>query len=122
MVLRKIKIDPRATILKCVGVAVLLSTLFPPWLYVFDKSATSSDAGGHWEVSAGFHCLFNAPASRIDDVLSAGHEALGQYYQTFHSFAGVKLDILRLRVECGCFLAIGATVWGVVQLNHNKHE
>jgi hypothetical protein len=118
--IRRLKSDSRRAILKWTALAIVVSGLFPPWLYTFDRGSTSDIAGGHWEVSAGYGCLFSPPKYRVEDALE-GREPIAEYDFTYkHARAGVKLDMPRLLVEWVCILTLGGTAWGLVLLNREQ--
>lgn len=116
MALRKVFRPPdrRKTILIWTAVAIVVSGLFPPWLYTFDKGSTSDTAGGHWDVSAGYACIFKPPPSGLEP-LGANDE-----YLHFNALAGAKLDMARLLVEWGCILALSGAAWGLVRLKKER--
>ena len=104
------KPDRRKSVLVGAAVAVTLSVLLPPWLYVFDRSATSDRAGGHWEVSAGYAPIFRPP--QAGDLASRDDR-----YFEYRASAGVRLDMARLVTEWVCVLAVSGAAWGLAQLN-----
>jgi hypothetical protein len=103
--------DNRKTILFLAMLAIVLSGLFPPWLYTYDRSSSSDRTGGHWEVSAGYASIFKPPNG---DTTSTIHD--------YGALAGVKLDVTRLLVEWVCILAVGGTAWGVAWLNRAANQ
>jgi hypothetical protein len=107
--------NTRKTILFWTALALVLSGLFPPWLYTFDKSSTSDTAGGHWEVSAGYALLFKPPDVELKN--EGNNAKFRDYVSNYNSRAGMKLDITRLFVEWVCILAVGGVAWGVARLN-----
>jgi hypothetical protein len=110
--------DNRKTILFLAMLAIVLSGLFPPWLYTFDKSSTSDTAGGHWEVSAGYALLFKPPDVELKN--EDNNAKFQDYVSNYNSRAGMKLDITRLFVEWVCILAVGGAAWGVVRFNRER--
>lgn len=105
--------DRRKTILIWAAVAIVVSGLFPPWLYIFDRSGTSDQSGGHWEVSGGYACIFKPPDP---DALLLQLRLVDDY----KAFLGVKLDSARLLVEWSCILAASGAAWGLVRLNREQ--
>jgi hypothetical protein len=111
--------DGRKRVLIWAAVAIVASGLFPPWLYVFDKSGPNDRVCGHWEVSAGFACIFSPPSA--DYMRASEHDALSEYYEIyFKAPAGLKLDLSRLLVEWACILAVTGAGWGLAQLNRKQ--
>ena len=82
------------TILVCASVALVVSGLFPPWLYTFYRTSTQYGLGGHSEKSAGYYFIFTPPPPE-------------NYYPTY----GVKLDMERLLLEWACVLAVSGAAW-----------
>jgi len=108
------KPDRRKAILALAAAGIVVSGLFPPWLYTFDKAPSRDAAGGHWEVSAGFRFFFDPPGCRLDEAVQ--NKSLGDYVDTYKAWAGVKLDFGRLLVEWTCVLAVAGAAWGIVRL------
>jgi hypothetical protein len=116
MALRKVfrPADRRKTILIWTALAIVISGLFPPWVYTFDKGSTSDAAGGHWDVSAGYACIFKPPPAGLEPFFRSDQ------YGPFAVPAGTKLDMARLVVEWGCILAVSGAAWGLVRLNREQ--
>jgi hypothetical protein len=113
------KLDRRKAILVLAAAGIVVSGLFPPWLYTFDKAPSRDVAGGHWEVSAGFRFFFDPPVYRYDDMLS-GKYPVDDYFMNYAARAGVKIDFWRLVVEWVCILAVSGAAWGVVRLGQEQ--
>jgi hypothetical protein len=111
------KPDRRKGILILAAVGITVSVLFPPWLYIFNKSSTRDDAGGHWEVSAGYACIFKPPDA---DVYKSNDEVLASHWLSYKAQAGVKLDVPRLLVEWACILALSGIAWAFVRLGRER--
>jgi hypothetical protein len=111
------KSDPRKAILKLTALAIVVSGLFPPWLYVFDTTGTKDDAGGHWEVSAGYSSLFRPPNTLFLSMTDKELARLVEISRPYHAPVGTKLDVSRLLVEWVCLMALSGAAWGLVMLN-----
>jgi hypothetical protein len=111
------KPDRRKSVLVGAAVAVIMSVLFPPWIYTFDRLSTSDRPGGHCEVSAGYAPLFKPPNADFGTT----NVTIPDYYQRFYNdFDGLKLDLSRLLVEWVGILAVSGVAWGLAQLNRQR--
>ena len=108
------KPDRRKTILLWATMAIAVTALFPPWLYTFNRSSTADDAGGRWEVSAGYACIFRPPTADLTRL--DGSEEVFNYISQFRALPGVRLDTARLFAEWTCILAVSGAAWGLVRL------
>lgn len=79
------------------SLAVLISGLFPPWLYTCYVTGTSDNAGMRSEHSAGYCLILTPPPPE-----NIGWQA-----------SGVKLDGERLLLEWICILATAGLIWGI---------
>jgi hypothetical protein len=116
--IRKPSPDARKAILRWTAFAIVLSGLFPPWLYIFDKGNTSDTAGGHWEVSAGYASLIKPPT--LDIYTAEDRNPLLNYFTLYKARAGLRLDTARLLVEWVCILAVSGAAWGLVRLDRER--
>ena len=76
--------------------AILVTGLFPPWVYTYFRTGTSDASGGRSENSAGYFFIFTPPPPE-------------NYYPTY----GVKLDMERLLVEWACILVVSGAAWTI---------
>lgn len=90
-------------ILVLAALAIVVSGLFPPWLYTIYATGTREEAGYRSEKSAGCHFLLTPPPPEID-----------------HVACGVKLDAERLCIEWACILAAGTAAWGIAGLIRSR--
>jgi hypothetical protein len=91
------KPDVWKTTLICASVVILVSGLFPPWLYTFYRTGTHDGFGGRSEKSAGCYFIFTPPPP-------------DNYYPAY----GVRLDMERLLVEWVSILAAAGLVGGIL--------
>lgn len=116
--------DTRKTILFWTALAIVISGLFPPWLYTFDKLAASDSAGYQSERSAGYAFIFNPPVPHFAGVGSGGllspANIANPKPETDFAYFGIRLDIARLLVEWVCILATSGAAWGVAWLNRER--
>jgi hypothetical protein len=83
--------------------AIVISGLFPPWIYTYYRTGTADTSGMRSEKSAGYHFILTPPPPEHD----------------FPAY-GVKFDMGRLLVEWVCILAASGAAWGVVRLNRER--
>jgi hypothetical protein len=123
MAIRKtyIKSDPRRAILTLTALAIVVSGLFPPWIFVFDRTGTSDSRGGHSEWSAGYKFIFRPP-NPSDEFDFALKESDRFAFGNSGSNGGIKLDVARLMVGWVCILAASGAVWGLVRLNRESNS
>jgi hypothetical protein len=88
-------------ILVLAALAIVVSGLFPPWLYTIYATGTREEVGYRSEKSAGYHFLLRPPPPEIDD----------------HPGFGVKLDGERLLIEWVCIVAAGTAAWTIVGMS-----
>lgn len=116
--------DTRKTILFWTALAIVLSGLFPPWLYTFNKLAASDSEGYHSERSAGYAFIFNPPVPHFDGMGSGGQflptNIANPKPEIDFAYFGIKLDIARLLVEWVCILAVSGAAWGVARLKREQ--
>ena len=103
----KPKPDSRKGILQLAALAVVITCLFPPWLFTFERFSTSDSAGARSEQSAGYSLIFIPPKS--DWVVQ------GRGWVEKES-SGIKLDMRRLFVEWVCILAMTGAAWSTAAL------
>ena len=116
--------NTRKTILFWTALAIVLSGLFPQWLYTFNKLASSDSVGYYSERSAGYAFIFNPPEPHIVGAQSGGLFQMDKppYNEQDLAFFGIKLDLVRLLVEWVCILAVSGAAWGVVWLNRAANQ
>jgi hypothetical protein len=117
------KSDIRKAILFWATVGIVVSGLFPPWLYTFNRSAAGDDFGWHSERSAGYAFIFKPPephlgADASGQIMSLPPDPkLGEY---LFAYCGIKLDLVRLLVEWVCILAVCGAIWLRESLSDEK--
>jgi hypothetical protein len=120
----KTKPDKRKPILICTALGIVVTCLFPPWLYTFDQSGTHDKAGYRYERSAGYKFILRDPYHLADELLTnwstntPSDQMEHDVDRTLYS--GVRLDTARLLVEWVCILTASGAAWGVVRLNKGQ--
>jgi hypothetical protein len=114
--------EPRKAILGLTALAIVLTGLFPPWLYTFDKLANHEEPGWHSERSAGYFWIFKPPEPNFNRRAGGANDfvepdATGLLLPGFYPYFGVKLDTTRLLVEWACILAVAGAAWGIALSN-----
>ena len=108
------KLDMRQRILIFTAAAIVISSLFPPWMFTFHRLARSENAGWQSERSAGYSLIFLPPNPTF--VANGGTERVTDMGRVFkdeqiHASFDVRLDTSRLMVEWICILVAGGTAW-----------
>lgn len=81
----------------------LLSGLFPPWVYTYDRNG---DAGGHTQKPAGYKFIFSPPSPETHPQ-----------YSGLNIFFGVRVDFSRLLIQ---WSTIGGLVGFCLFLSSNS--
>jgi hypothetical protein len=127
---RKIRIKPdgRRAILKLTALAIVVSGLFPPWVFTFDKSGYNDEQGWHSQRNAGYACIFTPPKPHFVSnangkvISTIGADGKDLFGDEFFAYFGVKLDLSRLLVEWVCIVAVSGAAWGLVRLEQVSEE
>lgn len=102
------KPERQRVILIVAAAAMVVSGLFPPWMFTFHKSGS----GFQSERSAGYALIFWPPNPGFiadhDQVFDLGPVSKGG---PFDASCGVRLDTVRLMVEWICILVAGGAAW-----------
>ena len=112
-------------ILILAAAAIVISCLFPPWMFTFHRLATGEDSGWQSERSAGYSLIFwppnpNFSANGGSDVVEVRDSNLMRV--VFLASFGIRLDTSRLIVEWFCILVVAGSAWFCTQPNRMAAE